>query len=476
MADWGAPFHLPDFTDDEFEEARKEAVEKDGYKVKIPDLEDIIHLPAEEPMTEDEMREWRKPGHGNIPPDRELELEKMKQKRRDKYDRMLRDPRPDIFRTKGSIMCALDDVQDCLSTIGVLGRLLLPILPRAAAALLGGPIGWTLTAAMLLNLMRQMGTLGIASREAKRRKNKLSEHNPFTKKGKAGIAKALRQKGIRSGNLIEAAQVTDNIWGVGLCLGPLVALPATVASGLARSLIGQKVEWEVTPQDWEHWRKAAGRVLHSAPAIWGDEPFLTDQEQFEVIFAGHFAQQAFPITDEPAEAITNLINPQYLEVKAPNPWHILSREVMQEADDDPDEFVGWPSTLTEWANINDLTDLTYPKAKDNIHGFYDNHAQDLIGYYAGCYAGEAGLYAMENAGGRGSVTTSFTTASRAVTGLLDLNYKLPENMTEKQLECLANCLEDEDSYDPDGAMTGVVQRTIETAWRECRIHIAQSTD
>jgi len=476
MADWGAPFHLPDMDDEEFERARKKAVEEDGYKVEIPGLEDIIHLPAEEPMTEEEMKEWRKPGHGNIPPDRERELQKMKQDRKDAYDRMLRDPRPDLLRARSSILCALDDIQDCLSTIGVLGRLALPLLPRAAAALIGGPIGWALTAAMLLNLMREMGNLGIPSREAKRRKNKLSEHNPFTKKGKAGIAKALKERGIRSGNLIEAAQVTDNIWGVGLCLGPLVSLPGTILSGLARQAMGQKVEWSCPPTDWEHWRKVGARAAHSLPIIWGDHPFLTDEEQFKIIFAGHFAQQAFPITDEPAEAIQNLKYPQYLEVKAPNPWHILSREVMQEAGDDPDEFVAWPSTLTEWSNINTLTDATYEKAKTNVHAFYNDHAQDLIGYYAGAYAGECGLYAMENAGGRGSVTTSFSTASRAVTGLLDNNYKLREPVTEKQIECLSKYLEEQDKNDPDGQLSGICQRTIEAAWRECRIVIEQNTD
>jgi len=462
-------------TDDEFDKRRKKAVEKDGYKVKIPDLEDIIHLPAEEPMTSDEMAQWKKPGHGNIPADREEELQRMKKKRKDKYDDMLRNPTPDIVRSKASIMCALDDAQDALSTLGVLGRLLLPLLPRAAAGMLSGPVGWALTAAMLLNLMYQMSRMGIPTRTAKRHKNKLSEHNPFTKKGKAGIAKELARKGLHAGNLIEAAQVTDNIWGVGICLGPLMGIPWSVGSGLVRQAMGQKVEWELPHTDWKHWQKAAGRALHSLPALWGDTPFLTDHEIVGVVFTGHFAQQAFPVTDEPCEGLKNIKVVKTLEMCAPTPTNILTREVMQEAGDDPDEFVEWPSTGEKWSNINDLTDTVYPRAQNHIHALYERHQQDLLGYYTGCYAGEAGLYAMENCGGLNSVKTSYTRPSRAVTGLMDMNYKFPDDITEEQINCLAERLENEEKWDPEGIQAGLTQRALDYAREHCGFSFIQAT-
>lgn len=474
MADWTAPFHTPNFSDDEFDARRRKAVKESGYKVRIPGLEEILHLPAEEPMTVEEEKEWRKPGHGNIPLARKRELENMQKVRRDRYQAMLRDPTPDILRSRSSIMAAIDDAQDVLSTVGVLGRLLLPVLPRVIAGVVGGPIGWIMTGALLLNLMTNLMTPGIPSREAKRRHNRLSQHNPFTQKGRAGMARAVADRRLHSGNLIEAAQVTDNIWGVGVCLGPLMSLPATIGSGLFRMATGEDVEWSIPPTNWPHWRAVAGRAMHSMSAFWGDAPFLSDDETAAMVFAGHFAQQAFPATEVLCEGVANVKDVHNLETCAPSPTNLLTREVIEQAGDNVDRYVQWPSTGEKWSNINTLTDKTLPKAMAQIHDFYDRNSHNLLGYYTGAYAGESGLYTMENTGGTGSVKTSYTIPARACTGLLNMNYRLPGDVTSAQLEKLGRYLDylEETGYEPDAF--GIVKHVLSYARRRCGLRFIQA--
>ena len=475
MADWTAPFHMPNFTDDEFAARRREAVRDNGYVVRIPGLEEIIHLPAEEPMTPAEEREWRRPGRGNIPAERRRELENMQQIRRDRYAAMLQDPTPDILRSRSSIMAAVDDAQDCLSTVGVVGRLTLPLLPRVVSGVLAGPIGWIMTGAMALNLVNRIATPGIPTRQAKRRYNRLSQHNPFTQRGRAGMSRALTDRRLHSGNLIEAAQVTDNIWGVGVCLGPVMSLPVTIVSGLARMAMGQEVDWQVPPTNWSHWRAVAGRAMHSMSALWGDTPFLSDDEVAGMILAGHFAQQAFPQTDGLCEGVANVRDVHNVELCAPTPTNLLTREVIEEAGDNVDEFVEWPSTGEKWSNVNTLTDKTFPRAMDNIHSFYNRHSNDLLGYYSGAYAGESGLYAAENGGGSRTVETSYTILSRAVTGLLNMNYVLPDSVTEAQINCLGQYLDDLQRQDYEPGKILITKMILRHAKRNCGFEFVQRT-
>jgi hypothetical protein len=466
---------MPNFTDEEFNARRRAAVRDNGYVVRIPGLEEIIHLPAEEPMTAAEEREWTRPGRGNIPRERREELENMQQIRRDRYQAMLRDPTPDILRSRSAIMASIDDAQDVMSTVGVLGRLTLPLLPRVLAGIVSGPIGWVMTGAVALNLMNRVATPGLPTREAKRRHNRLSRHNPFTQRGRAGLSQALADRRLHSGNLLEGAQVTDNIWGVGVCLGPVMSLPGTIGSGLVRMAMGERVDWQIPPTNWSHWRAVAGRAMHSMSALWGDTPFLSDDEIAGMIFAGHFAQQAFPVTGGLCEGVANVRDVHKLEVCAPTPTNFLTREVIQETGDNIDDFVEWPSTGEKWSNINRLTDKTFPRAMENIHSFYNRHSRDLLGYYSGAYAAESGLYATDNGGGSGTVETSYTIPSRAVTGLLDMNYVMPDDVTEAQINCLGQYLDDLERYNYEPAKSGITKMILHYAKKYCGFEFVQMT-
>ena len=43
MPDWTAPFHRPHLTTEEFEKQRDTYVAENGYTIRIPSLDDVIH-------------------------------------------------------------------------------------------------------------------------------------------------------------------------------------------------------------------------------------------------------------------------------------------------------------------------------------------------------------------------------------------------------------------------------------------------
>lgn len=441
MADWTGPFHMPEFTDDEFKERRARAVEEKGYRVRIPGAEDIINIPAEDPLTRKEAEHYKAGVQGDISSDRWDEIQRMERYRRDKYDAMLRDPSPDIARSRSAIMTAIDDAQDALSTVGVIGRLALPILPRAAAGMVAGPIGWILTGALLLNMMNRLLTGNVTPMRAKRERDKLTKHNPFTQKGKSGLADALKRRGLHSGNLIEGAQVTNDIFGVGIQLGPLMGLPISIGSGLVRMAMGQPVEWDWPPTDWHHWKSAGKRLLHSSLALFGDEPVLNDHEISGLVIAMHCAYQAEQVPTGIHDSLNRISNPSELQLRAPGPVNPITRKVIRDAGDDPDDNIRWPATGERWSDINELMDKTLEKTQKNMMDFYRRHEHDLHGYYTGIYAGEAGLYALENMGGKDTVKTTYTIPSRVTWNLLNRNYKFETEPSESQLSRFGDYLD-----------------------------------
>ena len=446
MADWTGPFHMPEFTDDEFKERRARAIAKDGYKVTIPGLDEIIHVPAYDPLTEQEATNAGYGYQGDISDDRWADIQEMERARKDRYDRMLRDPSPDIARSRASIMTAIDDCQDCLATIGVLGRLALPLLPRAAAAVVGGPIGWIMTGALLLNMMNRLLTGNVTPMRAKRAGEKLTKHNPFTQKGRSGLADALKNRRLHSGNLIEGAQVTNDVFGVGIQLGALMGLPISIGSGLVRMARGEPVEWSCPGTNWYYWKSAGKRLLHSSLALFGDDPVLNDEEMSGLVIAMHCAYQAEQVPAGEHESLSRISNPNELQLRAPGPVNPITRKVIRDAGDDPDANIAWPATGEKWSDINRLMDKTLEKTQKNMMDFYNRHAHDLQGYYTGAYAGEAGLYALENMGGANTVQTTHTTPSRTIWGLMNQGYKFAQEPGPGELQAFGDYLDMHDRH------------------------------
>ena len=441
MADYGAPFHMPRKTPKWWEGARHRAIKDKGYKVRIPNLKDIINVPVWDPLTPEEETAYKKGKRGNISGNRWNQIKDMEDYKRDKYDAMLRNPDPEILQNRSSLMAALDDAEDALSTIGLAAKLIGPFLPAAIGDAIAGPLGWALGAAALLNLANSLLAPEMKPLRTKRDLEKALKHNPFSKEGRAANVHDFIHSGLHAGNLLEAAQVTDNIYGVGVCLGPLMALPETIASGLVRQASGQKVDWEVAKPDWGYWGHAASKALHSLAAIAGDAPYLTDDEYIAVHLAGFASHQFLGAYPEATQQWKDKPKIRHLHFRAPVPTNPITLRIMKDHNDDPIKLANWPQTGTAWADHNTLTKATVPKAKRNLGAWVKKNRHSMKAYYAAMNMGEIPLQAIAGATGPENLATGYSIPSRATFALLNANYTFPKGVSKGQIDGLGHDLD-----------------------------------
>ncbi|MDP1710658.1 MAG: hypothetical protein Q8L46_01835, partial [candidate division WWE3 bacterium] len=234
MADWTAPFHLPKFSDEKFEEQKTKYNEKHGFTVTLPAFEDVILLKQFPPMSVKEQnlwtgnilaadmpavdrtpaeivallragkgpvsptrrpnaaeqKEYRKNAKNQIPEERRAQIALEKKRKKEKYLAQLGSPSPKIVRSAGAVLTSLDDAQDAISTLACIGKIAAVVVGGTTAAALSGPLGWVAGAATLLQLInpysRLKGPHGKAKtgRGGKKDLEKLTDKNPFTKKSR----------------------------------------------------------------------------------------------------------------------------------------------------------------------------------------------------------------------------------------------------------------------------------------------------
>lgn len=395
-----------------YEQWKRYKLNPDGTKtVNIPGWTDIVHVGARYEPTDAERTEYWKAQaqrrEPNLAPVARQELDRRLNVRR----RMASDLAPDYARGLGTILTAIDNVQDFLSTIATTARLGLWGAERTVQAILPGTseataramaevaarraaatatadfteavarraaagelvarlaqadgllfaaarreaarvaaeeafnltfrrvalgvaarvvgrfvpiVGWVLLAADLLNLLSLIGMLAspayalacgmpgqalaaglpaaLFKRALKAETWTMHNLNPFSRaaRGSRALRAAARLPTIS--NLLEVAQTTDQLFGVGLSLGGLVGMIQGAAFGAVSNLNGEPVTIQLpggppAPVEgararFERLRPADKRVLLQAGeialtgnAVWAVQDIFTEAEHLEVAVA-----------------------------------------------------------------------------------------------------------------------------------------------------------------------------------------------
>ena len=438
MPEWTAPFGLPDFTDDEYEKKKAEHVAREGYTITIPALEDVFKIKMEDPLTKDEYRHWKARDYDHFSPKRLAEIREMKAKRRERYTRMLADPTPRVVRNFQSIMTSLDDTQDALNTIGVVGKLAAKAAPKVLGRLLAGPVGVIMTGADILNLLVSVPMMCIGGKGPKQQIHRYTENNPFTKKGRVGAAKKLRRWKPGSADLIQGLQTTDQVFGFGVSLGPLVGLPFSLISGAARFIKGEEVHFKFAPFKWKHWQKIGMKMVNAMPVLWGYPHSTDDMELCESLAAFVLSQQALINVYQkwnPLDAIEDL---DVIEIEAPRAEHPLTQEVILEAGRSLDEGIGWPSVDKQVASLSELHESIAPTAIDNATAHITRLVQSWHGWVSSENISNGSLYALALLEGKEVVEFDYICAQKLSTRLLETRQTLDPLTPYSQLQLFAD--------------------------------------
>jgi len=336
----------PDTYNREITNRRRAArVAGEAATVNIPGWDDVIKIGPRYPTTKAERDEYykarREKRAPTISPEARLSIESGRGVR----ERMRTSAQPEWAEGWGSILTALDNVQDFLSTVATLGRLTLWTAPTVAGLLglergisgraalyLAGRVGarfvpvlgWVILASDLMNLISLAGMLAtpaygvlctgsllaltagaptmLFKRALKTKVWNAARRNPFGRTARLNARARAIGKLPSIGNLAEVAQTTAQLWGYGLSFGAIVGFLGEAAATPEILARGGQVEVGVGSaailRDYFTRRlpaqlhtgelmvvNQASRVLASAPLVAQHQDLFTTEEHLEVYTA-----------------------------------------------------------------------------------------------------------------------------------------------------------------------------------------------
>jgi len=499
MADFSAPFQMPTFSDEEHLKRKAEYVEENGYSISFPQLGDIIHLGQNKPMTEEEKILWYDKRRDEIPPARLEQLYKQKERARDKYHKMLSSPIPNWLQSYTSILTAWDNVQDVVISLAAVGRIALMFLPRAIGAWLGWPVGllWAIAsimstiAAPTMCALNPMHCKRKMKKEMQRRNKMLRAKGRLPERGtKAWMAMESEKlkrgfKGYaKSGGFlpsfsegIQALQVTKDIWGVGLSIGPIFGLAYDLISGGVRWISGQDVSFKNAPSDieiyrraedakhtyarWKRpsgkmtkseyiaWKKGRGEVRREAAATKQDDMIMramklsqttygrfhgTNWQEEAAVYAGtEIAATGVAQILEHWNPLENVVGLEHLQIEAYNEPNPLIEEMLLEEGVDPDAGIAWPSNGKRWATYEEIQTSLAPIAAENYEYMTETCEVDNLRVIMESSAAEFGLNCMALLEGPEFLEIEYHAALDIAETLLSSSYSFPLEVTEPQI-------------------------------------------
>lgn len=450
MPDWTAPFRLPKLTNEKYARLKAEYVAKNGYTITIPGLSDIIKIKTEEPMSALENYWYKNKQWEKFTPDRLEEVRKQKKKRKERFQQMLASPTPAVFQNAGSIMTAIDDAQDAISTLGAIGSLAQVIAPRALKKLIAGPTGLLIATSDMLNMVQQIGMSCMMPMYGKRNAGQHARGGLKTKKLKMKKATWGRPRLPTHADWIQGLQTTEQVFGFGISLGPIVGLLQDIVFGSVRSRPGEFIKIKAPAPDLDHWHKVAQKAAKSQTLLWGI-PHMTDEEEIlSWTMSACLSFQACMDTLHIWNPLENVEEISTMELEAPRPTYTLTIEAIDEEGFSVDDVMGWPQTGTKWAPMHELLHPTHERAMWNLVDFAVRNKKSWVGFGGILCANEAAAYALASLEGESDVFYDFNADFKVCTSMIEQGIQLDPKQPLEKFHLFRDYLEDCDAanYNP----------------------------
>lgn len=425
MPDWTAPFKLPKFSSAEFRKLRADYIAKYGYTYTWPGLFDVFKFGIEVPLTQQEERDWKAKRYDQFSEDRLYDIQQMKKKRKEKFLAMLSSPAPELITAAGAIMTAIDNAQDALYTLGSAGIVAMRFAPPQVAALLALPTGALMTAASAMNLISLMGPMKLPGKLAKRAYHKKTGIDPWTKKGRIKYAKHLLKQFSPQAAVLQGLQTTQEIFGVGISLGPLVGFAIDAVATPIRMLFGEKVSVKMPFPSLDELKAMAHRYLRNVPIYPYYGLQTADSEVLTFMTATWISNMVLWSETDDRQDWANVPNIHQVEINPTPPTNPLTLEVIAEEGFDVQDVINWPHNGKPWAPMQDIVNEYAAPAQDFFYDYMRLHDKDWIGYMFKSLACDSTFYTLACAEGEAQVEYDYTAASKAASILLE-NHLYPD--------------------------------------------------
>lgn len=367
------------FTTDEFNRKRAAYAAKYGYTMHIPGFSDIFKLGFDYKPTEIEVELYRKKDVIALGWDKYHKIRRLMEKKKESFLRMMSSPTPTWINNIGTTMTFLDDINDAAGTLAVVARTMAHVLPKVAARYLMGPAGWALTAADVVGLAMTIARAPINAIASKRRLNDSLLESPFSKEAKVKRAARLRRIKPTKGEIIEALQVTNNVFGVGLSLGPILGAFIEAFTGPYRVLQGKKVtvKWPVPKLERHELTAISGLLAVNSLNYSADELSWEDHTKCYLIaeMATHVLYPLF-LKYHPLDHIDGLEN-VILQPRAPT--DPLTKLLFDEEGVDPNTHLGIVGAEDTQGSAGELMDLSIDRGAGSFKEYTRKQKHTMLG-------------------------------------------------------------------------------------------------
>lgn len=471
MAKFEFPVKFHSFTTEEFDVIKAKHVAKYGYTVNIPGFRDIFKIGIDKAPTEKELSMYKSDKPGELGLHRWLEIKGIKQKKKESFLRMMGSPTPTWMANIGTAMTFLDDVNDTLGTLSMVARITAHMLPKAFGKILMGPAGWALTAAEIANVGMTLSRLPMKAINLKSNLHKGLGLNPFSKKARVARAAKLRKVGVSKGEIIEALQTTDNIFGVGLCLGPILGLAQDLIFGTYRFFQGKPIKITGIMPELGSYEKEALKYMKASGQLWTGGQELSDQDHEKSILAHVMATQvAWPLIQKwhPVDGIEDV---NKIELQAPIPTDPTTIQLLQDEGIDPRKHRGWLHINKEFASPTSLWDSTEPLIDASFHEYCQRNKHTQKGLMAGQMSVECVQNSYALMEGEDQVELDQTYTQKALHKMFDSGWRFAAGVAPRQLKCFSEMVEE---WGQEGCeLSG--RELIDKSYRNCRVRFTRTS-
>ncbi len=227
--------------------------EASAFDVYIPQWDEIIHIRPEATMPY-----WEQ-----------------KKRKIMRYNRIVNSHQPMWARRVAEIMTFMDDVEDTLITMAAIARLFAWKWPKY----IKGPTGLLFLAADILNVFQIWRFFMPGGATGKRAWESLEDLNPFNARSKLSRERRILRRMPVFGEWIEILQTTDNAFGVGICLGPILGFfQEFLFAGI------NDAKWIYNPGRQASAIAAASRMCAHAPAFLAMDVY-SEEDYMKVLLA-----------------------------------------------------------------------------------------------------------------------------------------------------------------------------------------------
>lgn len=431
---FASPVKLPRWTTEEFLELKRKYQAKYGSTIRIPGWEDIVKWDTTPEPTKTELSAYRRKDIASLGEHRYDEIKRLMAKKKDNFLRMLSAPTPEIIQNASSLMTTLDDVNDALGTFAVVLRVLARKLPSMFGKFLTGPAGWILTGAELAGVVQQLTCLPFKARNIQHELNEYVKGHPLSKKAKLRRLQKLQRLRLTKGELIEALQTTENMFGIGLSLGPIMGLLYDIPVGLYKHATGEKVTIANLPLVVDVTDRVASRVLKWASTLWTGLPKEFDEDLAKSMVAVNWSaiisRVVFPYFDwqSVGQDLNNILLP------APAPIFPSTIQVIEDELGDSKKNTGWSFSNDEYVPVTHVFNTGLDQIQENVAGWRERNKTNMESLIAAQNLIDAGLHIIGALESDDDIELQYDPHTNVMLKLLNQGYRYPCPMDPEQVD------------------------------------------